>query len=145
MDTHQDDHATMLVTLSGRDRPGITRDLFTACSAQPVAVTDVDQIVMRDRLTIAASVDGSRSHLERLRTAIEEMAHRSSMDCTISLEEGAVPSTHNLGVPHFQVTVMSAQLVPEAIAKIADVIADNGGNIDRIRRIAKYPVTAVTF
>ena len=41
--------------------------------------------------------------------------------------------------------MMSAQLVPEAIARITDVIADNGGNIDRIRRIARYPVTAVTF
>ena len=57
----------------------------------------------------------------------------------------APTSTHNLGVPHFQVTMMSAQLVPEAIARITDVIADNGGNIDRIRRIARYPVTAVTF
>ena len=49
MNTHTDHHTTMLVTLSGRDRPGITRDLFTACSAQPVEVTDVDQIVMRDQ------------------------------------------------------------------------------------------------
>lgn len=145
MTTHHDNHATMLVTLSGRDRPGITRDLFAACSAQAVAVTDVDQIVMRDRLTIAASVDGAWAELERLRPAIEEMAHRSAMDCTISMEEKAAPSTRNLGVPHFQVTVMSARLVPEAIAKITDVIADNGGNIDRIRRIAKYPVTAVAF
>lgn len=145
MTTHDDNHATMLVTLSGRDRPGITRDLFAACSAQAVAVTDVDQIVMRDRLTIAASVDGAWAELERLRPAIEEMAHRSAMDCTISMEERAAPSTRNLGVPHFQVTVMSARLVPEAIAKITDVIADNGGNIDRIRRIAKYPVTAVAF
>ena len=145
MTTHLDNHATMLVTLSGRDRPGITRDLFAACSAQAVAVTDVDQIVMRDRLTIAASVDGAWAELERLRPAIEEMAHRSAMDCTISMEEKAAPSTRNLGVPHFQVTVMSARLVPEAIAKITDVIADNGGNIDRIRRIAKYPVTAVAF
>ena len=71
MTTHHDTHATMLVTLSGRDRPGITRDLFTACSAQAVAVTDVDQIVMRDRLTIAASVDGAIAELERLRSAID--------------------------------------------------------------------------
>ncbi|MBR23986.1 MAG: phosphoserine phosphatase SerB [Rubrivirga sp.] len=145
MNTHTDHHTTMLVTLSGRDRPGITRDLFTACSAQPVEVTDVDQIVMRDRLTIAASVDGARAHLEKLRPAIEELAHRLTMDYAISIEEGAATSTHNLGVPHFQVTMMSAQLVPEAIARITDVIADNGGNIDRIRRIARYPVTAVTF
>ncbi len=145
MNTHPDTHATMLVTLSGRDRPGITRDLFTTCSTQPVEVTDVDQIVMRDHLTIAASVDGAQSRLEQLRPAIEELAHRLTMDYEISIKKGSVTSTHNLGVPHFQVTVMSAQMAPEAIARITDVIADNGGNIDRIRRIASYPVTAVTF
>ena len=63
----------------------------------------------------------------KLRPAIEELAHRLAMDYAISIEEGAATSTHNLGVPHFQVTMMSAQLVPEAIARITDVIADNGG------------------
>ncbi len=144
MTIHHDNHATMLVTLSGRDRPGITRDLFTACSAQAVAVTDVDQIVMRDRLTIAASVDGALADLERLRPAIEQMAHRSSMDCTISMEEKAAldPQSWRSSFPgHGDVCSVGAR----------SDRADHGryrrqrGNIDRIRRIAKYPVTAVAF
>jgi phosphoserine phosphatase len=41
------------------------------------------------------------------------------------------------------VTVLGHPLRPAAMAGIAGVIADYGGNIDRIVRIARYPVTAV--
>jgi phosphoserine phosphatase len=45
----------------------------------------------------------------------------------------------------FQITVMGSPLRPSAIARVASEIAERGGNIDRIRRIASYPVTAVAF
>jgi len=50
-------HRTMLVTLSGVDRPGVTRDLFTTCSGIGASVRDIDQIVMRGRLILAASLE----------------------------------------------------------------------------------------
>jgi phosphoserine phosphatase len=40
---------------------------------------------------------------------------------------------------------MATDLTPDAITNIATVIAAGGGNIDRIRRIAHYPVTAISF
>ncbi len=43
------------------------------------------------------------------------------------------------------VTMMGAPLEPAAIADAAAEIAERGGNIDRIRRIASYPVTAIEF
>jgi phosphoserine phosphatase len=43
------------------------------------------------------------------------------------------------------VTMMGAPLTPRAVANVAAEIADRGGNIDRIRRIASYPVTAIVF
>ena len=43
------------------------------------------------------------------------------------------------------ITLLGAPLTPGAIANAAAEIADRGGNIDRIRRIASYPVTAVIF
>jgi len=42
-----------------------------------------------------------------------------------------------------QVTVLGAPLRPAAIARVADEIRARDGNIDRIHRIANYPVTAV--
>jgi phosphoserine phosphatase len=43
------------------------------------------------------------------------------------------------------VTILGAPLRPDAVSRIAEEIANRGGNIDRIRRIASYPVTAVVF
>jgi phosphoserine phosphatase len=43
------------------------------------------------------------------------------------------------------VTMLGAPLTPGAVADAAAEIADRGGNIDRIRRIASYPVTAIEF
>lgn len=41
------------------------------------------------------------------------------------------------------ITVMGSPLTPGAVADLAREVADRGWNIDRIRRIASYPVTAV--
>jgi phosphoserine phosphatase len=43
------------------------------------------------------------------------------------------------------VTMMAQQLAPAAVAELARRMAGRGWNIDRIRRIASYPVTAVIF
>ena len=38
---------TLLITLSGQDRPGVTRTLFRALDPHRVHVLDVEQIVVR--------------------------------------------------------------------------------------------------
>jgi phosphoserine phosphatase len=41
--------------------------------------------------------------------------------------------------------VLGSPLVPDSIAAITSEIARQGGNIDRIRQVAMYPVTAIEF
>jgi len=141
----------MLVTLSGRDRPGVTRDLFATCSEFPVLVRDIDQIVMRDRLIIAASVDGAPDHLRALHAALLALAQDLSMEATVAIEparahaEASTPHGFTSARPLFRVTLMAPDLTPGAVAEVATVIAAGGGNIDRIRRVAHYPVTAIAF
>src|SRR5207237_292745 len=43
------------------------------------------------------------------------------------------------------VTVLGSPLSPRAVAAITGRIADTGANIDRIVRMARYPVTAIEF
>jgi phosphoserine phosphatase len=43
---------TLLVTLTGRDRPGVTSRLFSALSAYDLSVVDVEQVVIRGRLIL---------------------------------------------------------------------------------------------
>ena len=137
--------ATMLVTLSGLDRPGVTRDLFTTCSRFRVIVRDIDQIVMKERLILACSVEGGDQALEALRPAISELAGRLEMDAVIDVRYGEPHDAPARPSHGFRITMMAPDLDPQAVADIASHIAAGGGNIDRIRPIAHYPVTAIGF
>ncbi len=48
---------TLLVTLTGRDRPGVTSRLFTELARFPLVVLDTEQIVLRGRLILGVLVD----------------------------------------------------------------------------------------
>ena len=54
---------TLLITLTGRDRPGITSRLFTVLSAHGTTVLDVEQVVIRGRLVLGVllAAAGSRT------------------------------------------------------------------------------------
>jgi phosphoserine phosphatase len=142
-------HQTLLLTFSGLDRPGVTRQLFTTLGAYPVAVEDIEQLVVRGRLVLSVliSLDHSDDEvvdqvLPALRHAIREVA--ADLDMEVESILGArEDSAHRRDRIH--VTVLGSPLRPDAIARVAQEIADRGGNIDRIRRIASYPVTAVVF
>ena len=47
---------TLLVTVTGADRPGVTSAIFEALSAPEVEVVDVEQVVVRGRLTLGVLV-----------------------------------------------------------------------------------------
>ena len=61
--------ATVLVTVTGRDRPGVTAALFTALAAHDADVVDVEQVVIRDRLILAVllSLQGGEAPESALR------------------------------------------------------------------------------
>lgn len=140
-----DHERTLLITLSGQDRPGVTRALFRALGPHRVHVLDVEQIVVRGRLVLAVLVGASDRHS----AGLDEAAHSA---VTVGKELGMEVQTQ-FGADEdserrrnrVHVTILGAPLMPEAIAAAAALIADRGGNIDRIRRIASYPVTALEF
>ncbi len=138
-------HRTMLVTLSGVDRPGVTRDLFTTCSGIGASVRDIDQIVMRGRLILAASLEVPAGPSRQLTTAIEALATKLQMDASIDVHSSSPPVASPRPSGGFRITVMADDLSPASIADVATQIAHGGGNIERIRRIAHYPVTAIAF
>ena len=73
---------------------------------------------------------------------IEETAAALGMDVEIDTGEG-----DNARRPEgrVHVTVLGHPLAPRAVAAITGRIADTGANIDRIVRMARYPVTAIEF
>jgi phosphoserine phosphatase len=129
----------LLVTLTGRDRPGVTSAIFDALAPFCVDILDVEQVVLRGRLVLGVLMTVPQDE-SRLRTAIEKAAASLGMDVELASGTGDNLPRRD-GRSH--VTVLGHPLRPRAIAAIAGRIADTGANIDRIVRIARYPVTAI--
>ena len=47
---------TLLITLTGRDRPGVTARLFGALARFPLSVADIEQVTIRGRLVLGVLV-----------------------------------------------------------------------------------------
>jgi phosphoserine phosphatase len=130
---------TLLITLTGKDRPGVTSSVFATLSAAGVEVVDIEQIVLRRRLVLGVLVTAPRDW-KKLRDAVEETA--AALDMHVEVERGTGDNKpRREGRSH--VTVLGTPLKAAAMAAVAGRIADSGANIDRIERMARYPVTAI--
>jgi phosphoserine phosphatase len=132
--------AQLLVTVTGKDRPGVTSALLSALAGWDAAVVDVEQVVIRGRLVLGVLLRGPGGSEQRVRSALEAALAPLGMDVEVSTVPPDDTPTRR-GRSH--VTVLGHPVRPAALGGIAGCVADYGGNIDRIVRIASYPVTAV--
>ncbi|GAA4670530.1 phosphoserine phosphatase SerB [Streptomyces chumphonensis] len=142
-----EDAPTLLVKIFGKDRPGITAGLFDTLAAYGLAVVDIEQVVTRGRITLCALVTapdgaGSGTGEGALRATVHSWAESLKLQAEIISGHG---DNRPRGVGRSHVTVLGQPLTAESTAAIAACITGAGGNIDRIFRLAKYPVTAVEF
>jgi phosphoserine phosphatase len=130
--------STLLVTITGRDRPGVTSMLFTALANHPIDVLDVEQVVVRGRLILGVLVTAVPD-MAGLRRDLVRVAGDLGMDIELTPGGGERrPATDRA-----HVTLLGHPLRPAPVAAVARRIAAAGGNIDRIVRLAAYPVTSV--
>jgi phosphoserine phosphatase len=134
---------TLLVTLTGRDRPGVTSRLFSELARHELTVLDVEQVVIRGRLILGVLLAGSQApDLTAIHRQVTALAADLAMDAEITLGSGEqAPRLRD----RLHVTVLGSPLTPPAIAAIAGRIAASGANIDRIGRLAVRPVTCIEF
>ncbi|HET6627580.1 MAG TPA: phosphoserine phosphatase SerB [Nocardioidaceae bacterium] len=139
MGTELEAPKTLLITLTGKDRPGVTSRVFSTLAAFGVEVLDIEQIVLRRRLVLGVLVTAPRDS-KALQAAMERVADELDMQVDVDRGTGDNRSRPD-GRSH--VTVLGMPLKPSAVAAIAGRVADTGANIDRIERMARYPVTAI--
>ncbi|MCW2868994.1 phosphoserine phosphatase SerB [Actinacidiphila oryziradicis] len=138
------DTPTLLVKIFGKDRPGITAGLFEVLAGFGVDVVDIEQVVTRGRIVLCALLTApTASGVEgELRAIVHTWAERLKLQAEIISGRG---DNRPRGEGRSHVTVLGNPLTADSIAAIAARITEVGGNIDRIFRLAKYPVTAVEF
>ncbi|MCP4434279.1 MAG: phosphoserine phosphatase SerB [Actinomycetia bacterium] len=134
-----------LLRVSGADRPGITADLMTLLELAGSTVQDVEQVLVRGHLTLAVAIDAPAEGPDRIRDLLEHLG--SERDLTVSLEPVPPPTGHAASLD--AVTVLGheleTELSPSELGAIAGAVVAAGANIERIVRLARYPVYAYEF
>ena len=72
-----DPQMTLLVTLTGRDRPGVTSRLFSVLAARRLSVLDMEQVVIRGRLVLGVLLRPATGR-GLTRSAVEVTANASA-------------------------------------------------------------------
>lgn len=131
---------TLLITLTGRDRPGVTSHLFAALAGHALEVTDVEQVVIRGQIVLGVLVERLGAEQAAVRASAQQVARELGM--RVEVADGAPEDDQRRG-GHLHVTVLGSPLLPAAMAAVTGKIAACGANVDRIVRLARYPVTCL--
>ena len=154
--------ASVLVTITGRDRPGVTAALFAALAGHDVEINDVEQVVIRGRLVLCVLLT-LRGDSGPLRRSISNTADALGVEADIVVSEGTGgtsgtggPGTTGPGTTgsgstgnsrwrngRHHVILIGRPLRAGSISHIAQRIADLGANIDSITQLGSYPVDSI--
>jgi phosphoserine phosphatase len=137
-----DPKVSILITVTGVDRPGVTSALFEVLSRHQVDLLNVEQVVIRGRLTLGVLVacTAQLADCASLRAGVEHAIH--SLGLNVSIERSGdlpvirQPSTHTI-------VMLGRPVTAHAFSALARELASLGVNIDFIRGISDYPVTGL--
>ena len=135
------DLQTLAATLSGPDRPGITHALMSAVAGLGTEVLDLEQVVVRGQVTIALLLGSLPDDLDRLEDRLAGTAARLGYRLTIEVGLGDNPPRPRRVV----VTILGRPLRATHLAAVGRVVSEHGGNIDRVRRLSRTPMTTLEF
>lgn len=133
---------SVLATITGRDRPGVTAAFFAALAAHDVEVRDVEQVVIRDRLMLSVLFD-LRGDTAALRNSVTVAAGALGMECEIAIADLGGSARPERPGTRSHVIVMAHPLRPGAVSHVAQRIADSGGNIETVTQLSSEPTTAL--
>jgi phosphoserine phosphatase len=131
-----------LITVTGHDKPGVTSALFEVLSGHEVELLNVEQVVIRNRLTLGVLVSAPLDVAEgtAFRDQVEAAIHGVGLDVSIERSDDLriirEPSTHTI-------MVLGRPITAEAFGVVAREVAALGVNIDLIRGVSDYPVTGL--
>jgi phosphoserine phosphatase len=131
---------SVLATISGRDRPGVTAAFFAALAAHDVDIRDVEQVVIRDRLILAVLFD-LRGDTAALRNSVTSAASALGMECEVAIADGSPRRAPRGSRSH--VIVLGRPLRPGALSHVAQRIADIGDNIESVTQLSIEPASSL--
>ncbi|MEA1903200.1 MAG: phosphoserine phosphatase SerB [Actinomycetota bacterium] len=128
------DPSTILVSVNGPDHPGISAALMDVLAAGDAEIYDVEQIVVRGRLTLNVLV-GLAAEQATIRDLLF-FGWEEGLDVDFEVVDTTPTPPKRLAI----VTVIGLRVGPDDFGAVARAIAAGDGNIERIFRLSRYPV-----
>ena len=125
---------TLLIRVSGPDQLGVSADLFDVLSEIDAVVKDIEQIVVRRRLTLDVLIEVDKGD-----DALKDLllfGYQRGLQIDVEEVDGE-PTEY---IEQCVVTLIGRNLTPSELKLATQAISDSEGNIDRIIRLSRYPV-----
>jgi len=125
---------TLLIRVSGPDQLGVSAELFEVLSAIGAVVKDIEQIVVRRRLTLDVLVEVDKSD-----DALKDLllfGYQRGLNLDVEEVDGEPTEYAEQSV----VTLIGRDITPNELMLATRAISNSEGNIDRIIRLSRYPV-----
>jgi phosphoserine phosphatase len=129
----------ILISISGEDRPGITSMVTGILAAHGINVLDIGQAVIHSNLSLGLLVEIPEER--ETSAALKDLLFRSH-EAGLQLRYTPVsPESYRdwvsgQGKPRHIVTLLSRRIRGEEIARLSEVVARHGLNIDKITRLS---------
>ena len=125
---------TLLIRVSGPDQLGVSAELFEVLSTIGAVVKDIEQIVVRRRLTLDVLIEVDKSD-----DALKDLllfGYQRGLHIDVEEVDGE-PTEYT---EQCVVTLIGRDITPSQLMLATRAISNNEGNIDRIIRLSRYPV-----
>jgi phosphoserine phosphatase len=130
--------ATLLITISGRDNPGLTHAFAGVLAEASATVLDIGQAVIHDVLVLGMMVSVETPHVSGVENAVRRKASEMGVEARTALlseteQRDWVTRQHHR---RFVVTLLAAQITAAQLAAITDIFVAQGMNIDLLDRLS---------
>jgi phosphoserine phosphatase len=130
--------ATLLITISGRDHPGLTHAFAGVLAEARATLLDIGQAVIHNVLVMGIMVSVETLHVSAVENAVRRKASELGVEARTALlseteQRDWVTRQHHR---RFVVTLLAAQISAAQLAAITDIFVAQGMNIDVLDRLS---------
>ncbi|WP_164008012.1 phosphoserine phosphatase SerB [Pyxidicoccus trucidator] len=133
----------VLVTVTGKDHPGITSRLTGLLAESDAELLDLEQVVVQGRLTLCLLV-----RLSEARGVLKELlfaAHELGVALDFQVLDAPAPVPEGASPVRYVVTAVGRALGALELHAVAWRLTEHGANIERITRLTETHLGSVEF
>jgi phosphoserine phosphatase len=125
-----------LILLTGEDKPGLAHSLFEALSPFSVAVIDIDQIIIKDRLILTVQISLNPAHQSAIEKDLNSLAEFLQVDIAAVFSMSMIQTQKP---DQLRLTMKSEKMHPKYLSLVTKSLLATGANIEDIQRSATDP------